>query len=77
MAFATTFEAGLQVSIGTITRHVTSLKKKEKLVQVHNSLGLNLVAVVAEVGLIAVLGQVARVVALEAPLGEGLRKLYG
>ena len=67
MAFATTFEAGLQVSIRTITRHVTSLKKKERLVQVHNSLGLHLVAVVAEVGLIAVLGQVAGVVALEAP----------
>jgi len=50
VAFATTFEAGLQVSIRTITRHVTSL-----------------VAVVAEVGLIAVLGKVARVVALEAP----------
>merc|ERR1719234_2954979 len=50
VAFATTFEAGLQVSIRTITRHVTSL-----------------VAVVAEVRLIAVLGKVARVVALEAP----------
>jgi len=50
VAFATTFEAGLHVSIWTIARHVTSL-----------------VAVVAEVWLIAVLGKVARVVALEAP----------
>jgi len=50
VAFATTFEAGLQVSIRTITRHVTSL-----------------VAVVAEVWLVAVLGKVARVVTLEAP----------
>jgi len=50
VAFAATFEAGLQVSVGTIARHVTSL-----------------VAVVAEVRLIAVLGKVARVAALEAP----------
>merc|ERR1719234_481663 len=50
VAFAATFEAGLQVSVGTIARHVTSL-----------------VAVVAEVWLIAVLGKVARVVTPEAP----------
>ena len=30
VAFATTFEAGLQVSIGTVARHVTSLRKRGK-----------------------------------------------
>jgi len=50
VALTATFEAGLQVSIRTVARRVTSL-----------------VAMVAEVWFLTVLGKVSRVVAPEAP----------